>query len=211
MNLPRRPRVSQTLLDLISSNRQMNVSHDAVPQASDTLAAESTPANTKDRTEALQAAPMKRDSNYRLLENIAATSTAATFPITPTSAVTSRMAGSHVHTESSSSSNSSDRRNSCPKSEERPTYAKVASSFELSPDVVEKIAKTEKLFTPIRSSIYPVTSASVTGAPVPVTSSAHRAADGKPEPPALLHNMASELGVSVDVIKAIVQKLGAML
>lgn len=234
----RRPRISQTLLELLSANKQENTISGKMAKEDhsgliDSNTPDFVPAVAKERAKALEGAPCKKESIYNLPSHLPPTPRSRVFPSTPPKP-------DHIKFPAESSSNTScldsdlcAQQGVSPKSgnsniKEKPTYAKVASNFDLSPEIIEKIAKVEKLFTPIRiqfskeSTSLPVQEEGCT--PYDQSRlqsicvqkddlSSHSTGKGSEEStePTLLKQMADELGVDVETIKAIVKKLGAML
>lgn len=231
LRLPRRPGVSQTLLDLLASSTKSNDTQldtdesDRLPAASAANTLDFIPAPGKQRSDVtLLGAPVKKEATYR---------TPVHLPVTPQSQPVERQdrteSDNHDHptNRSATASDFTLNTNGSGDSEQKPTYATVASNFGLSPEVVEKIVRTEKLFTPIRvsseakqdpsfasdvSNLSENSSANTTT--TDISQSGQDEAATKTEEnisSTPLMRISEELGVSPDLIKAIVKRLGALI
>lgn len=229
--LSTRPRVSQTLLQLLKSSALLN--NDTTEL--DTAGKRSTPdfvsADAKERQEALQAASAKKESIYEVSSHYHQNIRFPAVPITPES-LSSKFHRSSSNAQAvqvrkrdiSESPSKSDL--STVLSHDKPTYARVAASV-TSPDVIEKRIGVETLFTPVRNASHKAIShqmsTTVQESPAGLLADKYvkelpedqqnetLSNDAMPQKPSLLETIAQDLGVSQEAIKEIVKRLGAMI
>lgn len=221
----RRPRVSQTLLQLLKSSAQVNDETTELDTAGQKSTPDFVPADVKERHEALQAAPAKKESTYKLSSQDQNTQV-------PAASLTPESLSFHVQQRTrtlnlSGSSTKSD--SSTVSSHDKRTYARVAASVTSSPDVVEKRIGVETLFTPVRPSSQNAISRKTSATVEEPSAGLPTEKDVKESPkdqdneslpndamphgrkPSLLETIAQDLGVSQEAIKEIVKRLGAMI
>lgn len=225
--LPRKPRISQTLLDLLSSHgqcRDNGINASKTGSVKNVLAGNTPPflpESIKQQFKTLQDAPVKKEGTYKITPFHLPAKPQIQPPCTPLKPDYDNHNGLGCASDDRDGAAIQTNRGNYG---QKPTYAMVASNFGLSPDVVEKTVKVETLFTPVRMpevkqtqpfeidpsdtsrdrSFNTTTDCSQSGEVVNTTKS-----DTVGYSPLL--EMAEELGVSAETIKAIIKRLGALI